>query len=80
MVSFSLYLIHEPVLGVLHHTLHDLLPPAAICTISLAAAIPAAWLFYLGAELPVHRLARRIGRAQRPRRTTPARRWWAPGM
>jgi peptidoglycan/LPS O-acetylase OafA/YrhL len=80
MVSFSLYLIHEPVLGVLHHTLHGLLSPAAICTISLAAAVPAAWLFYLGVERPVHRLARRIGHAQRSRRTTPARRWWAAGM
>ena len=69
-VSFSLYLIHEPVLAALHHTLHGLLPATAICAISLAAALPAAWLFYVGAERPVHGFARRVGRAFQGRQAT----------
>ncbi|WP_140885663.1 acyltransferase family protein [Muricoccus nepalensis] len=47
-VSFSLYLVHEPLLAALHHGLHDALAPARIAALSLAAALPAAWLFFLG--------------------------------
>lgn len=61
-VSFSLYLTHELVLVTLHHGLHERLPPLAICALSLAAALPAAWLFYVAAEDPAQRLARLIGR------------------
>jgi peptidoglycan/LPS O-acetylase OafA/YrhL len=64
-VSFSLYLIHEPVLATLHHLLHGRLPAPEIAAISMAAALPAAWLFHAAVERPVHRLARMIGHATR---------------
>lgn len=59
-VSFSLYLIHEPVLAALHHSLHGRISTAVIFALSVAAALPAAWLFYAGVERPAHRLARFI--------------------
>jgi peptidoglycan/LPS O-acetylase OafA/YrhL len=65
-ISFSLYLIHEPVLALLFNGLHDRLPPAAICALSLTAALPAAYVFYLLVERPTHRLARLIGRRRLP--------------
>ena len=68
-ISFSLYLIHVPVLALLFNGLHDRLPPAAICALSIAVALPAAYLFYLFVERPAHRLARLIGR----KRLLPAR-------
>ena len=64
-ISFSLYLIHVPVLALLFNGLHDRLPPAAICALSIAAAFPAAHIFYRLAEEPTHRLARLIGQRGR---------------
>jgi peptidoglycan/LPS O-acetylase OafA/YrhL len=71
--SFSLYLVHVPVLAALHHTLHARLPAPAIALMALAAALPAAWLFYLAVERPVQRLARAIGQATQANLPRPAR-------
>jgi len=61
-VSFSLYLVHVPVLAALNHGLHDRLSATAICAIGIATSLPAAWLFHKTIELPAHWLARRLGR------------------
>lgn len=65
-VSFSLYLIHEPIVvsfGVaLPANLAWVVPLAAIPT-----ALAASWLFYKAVESPAHRLAKRVARANRPR-------------
>ena len=61
-ISFSLYLIHVPVVVALQHGLHRQLPPAAIWAIGIAASLLAACLFYWMIERPAHRLARRVDR------------------
>ena len=61
-LSFSLYLVHIPVLAALQHGLHGRLPPAAISAIGVLASLAAAWVFYRAAERPAHRLARRVER------------------
>ncbi|MFJ6653512.1 acyltransferase family protein [Microbacterium sp. NPDC091313] len=64
-LSFSLYLIHEPIVvsfGVsMPANMTWLVPVLAIPT-SLAVS----WLFYRWVEAPAHRLAKRVGRATRP--------------
>ena len=60
-VSFSLYLVHVPILAALHHGLHDVMPTVAIFVISVVASVPAAWLMYVAVERPTHRLARTVG-------------------
>jgi len=57
-VSFSLYLIHLPVLLVFSHALVDTLPPLVIIPISVATALIAAHLFMLGVERPALKLGR----------------------
>ena len=59
-VSFSLYLVHVPLLVGLSHALHDVMPKSAITGLAVVLAIPAAWVLYLAAERPAQRLARRI--------------------
>ena len=61
-VSFSLYLVHVPVLAALQHGLHDRLPAAAIVAIGILVSPLAAWVFYQAVERPAHRLARRVDR------------------
>ena len=61
-VSFSLYLVHLPVLAALQHGLHGRLPVAAICGIGVLTSLAAAWVFYRAVERPAHRLARRVER------------------
>ncbi len=61
-ISFSLYLIHVPVVVALQHGLHRQLPPAAIWATGIAASLLAACLFYWMIERPAHRLARRVDR------------------
>ena len=61
-VSFSLYLVHIPVLAALQHGLHGRLSPAAICAVGVLASLLAAWVFYRTVERPAHRLARRVER------------------
>ncbi len=61
-VSFSLYLVHIPVLAALQHGLHGRLPSAVIWGIGVLASLLAAWVFYRVVERPAHRLARRVER------------------
>lgn len=71
-VSFSLYLVHLPVLAFCFHTLHGRLPVAAICALSIAAAFPAAHAFYAFVEQPAQRLARLAGQGGRLAMLRPA--------
>ena len=57
-VSFSLYLVHVPLLNAAFHLLHATLPVPAIAASAIAASLPAAWLFYRVVEAPAHRMAR----------------------
>jgi peptidoglycan/LPS O-acetylase OafA/YrhL len=71
-ISFSLYLVHAPVLVACLHALHGAWPPAAILAFGLAAAMLVAVAFNLLVEAPSRRLARRVerrlaDRAWRPR-------------
>ena len=61
-VSFSLYLVHVPVLAAVQHGLHDRLPPAALWGIGILCSLLAAWVFCRVVERPAHRLARRVDR------------------
>ena len=61
MISFSLYLVHEPVLLIfIYLTRAD---PVAIA-VGLALCFPVAQLFYWAIEKPSHRFARRFSRAK----------------
>jgi peptidoglycan/LPS O-acetylase OafA/YrhL len=57
-VSFSLYLIHMPVMVVFLSTLHGHAPVWMIALAGAAAALPAASLLHRFAEIPSRRLAR----------------------
>lgn len=74
LVSFSLYLVHEPVVtstALLLGTQNPLVVLALAGPVSLALA----FLFYRGVERPAHRLARAVGeRAQMLRATSRTRR------
>jgi peptidoglycan/LPS O-acetylase OafA/YrhL len=59
-VSFSLYLIHMPVLGALLHGLGGVLPPWAALLLGLPLALLAAQGFHALVEAPAQRLSRRI--------------------
>lgn len=59
-VSFSLYLVHLPVLAALQHGLHGRLRVAAIWGIGVLTSLAAAWVFYRAVERPAHRLAQRV--------------------
>jgi peptidoglycan/LPS O-acetylase OafA/YrhL len=61
-VSFSLYLIHLPVLLALANALHEALPPVVVACLALVLSLPAAWLMHRLIERPSHALARRFGR------------------
>ena len=59
-VSFSLYLIHVPIIAALHHGLHDQFPVGGISVIAFAASLTSAWLFHRAIERPAHALARTL--------------------
>ena len=61
-ISFSLYLVHVPVLVALQHGLHRRLSSTAIWVLGVLASLLAAWVFYRAVERPAHRLARRVER------------------
>ena len=65
--SFSLYLVHMPVLAFAAHATQGWLSPwTALCLGALASPVVAV-LFYAAVEVPSHRLSRRVGRrGQRP--------------
>lgn len=60
-VSFSLYLVHVPVLVACVHALHDSLPLPAVTAIAVVLSLLAAWAMRELAEAPAQRLSRRIG-------------------
>ena len=66
--SFSLYLMHVPVLTTLVFALGDALWWVA-ALVGVPASLLAGWAFHRAVERPSHRLARRTGRAV-ARRTT----------
>lgn len=61
-ISFSLYLVHVPLLAALQHGLRHRVPSEAICALGVSVSLPAAWLFYEAIERPAHRLARYVDR------------------
>ncbi|KQP97467.1 MULTISPECIES: acyltransferase family protein [unclassified Rathayibacter] len=69
MISFSLYLIHEPIVVAVGVALGPDLSFLAI-VIALPLSLAAGWAFYRAVEYPSHRLARRVGRAVSDRAAT----------
>jgi len=59
-VSFSLYLVHMPLLLAATHLLRDQDVPEVAALIAVALSLPAAALICRWVERPAHRLARRI--------------------
>lgn len=59
-ISFSLYLIHMPLLAATNHLLRDQRVPELAALIAVALSFPAAALMYRWVEMPAHRLARRL--------------------
>ena len=59
-ISFSLYLVHVPLLNAVAHMLHDRLPLPAVAALSIFGALPLAWAFYIAVERPAHNLARLV--------------------
>lgn len=68
-VSFSLYLIHMPLLLALTHLLRDSNVPVLVALLTVFLSLPAAALMHRWVEQPAHRLARRI---HSPAARTPA--------
>ncbi|WP_149539057.1 acyltransferase family protein [Siccirubricoccus phaeus] len=59
-VSFSLYLVHMPLLLMLVHLLWGRLPPLAVAGLAIGLSLPAAAAMYRWVEQPSHRMARRL--------------------
>jgi peptidoglycan/LPS O-acetylase OafA/YrhL len=59
-ISFSLYLVHVPVLASVAFVLGDENWPL-VAGIAIPASFAIAWLFHVAVETPSHRLARRAG-------------------
>lgn len=59
-ISFSLYLVHVPVILAAFHLFHAWHSPTVIGEAAIICTLPVAWLFYLLVERPSHRLARAI--------------------
>ena len=66
-VSFSLYLVHLPVLAAVVHLLHGRAPLPVVVGFGMVLALPAAALLHRAAEQPAHRLARRVAARGRRR-------------
>lgn len=56
-ISFSLYLVHEPIMKAVGFTYPG---SVAALLVAVVIAVAVAQAFYLGAERPIHRLARRM--------------------
>jgi peptidoglycan/LPS O-acetylase OafA/YrhL len=67
-LSFSLYLVHVPVLLATWHLSHDLLPAWATVALGIALALVGAAAFRFCAEDPARRVAQRLGVLIRTRR------------
>jgi peptidoglycan/LPS O-acetylase OafA/YrhL len=78
LVSYSLYLIHEPMLGLLGHSLNAFFPTFpylgvyALCLVAWFIIVGVAYLFYRFIELPSIALGKRVIELRRKRiATTP---------
>ncbi len=60
-VSFSLYLVHMPVLAAAVHITHGRLSPWAALAIAVPVSLAVAAGFHTWVEAPAHRLSRRVG-------------------
>nr|WP_176952807.1 acyltransferase family protein [Belnapia rosea] len=69
-MSYSLYLIHVPVMLAVAHALHGAIGPLAITALGVVLAFPLAWALYVGAERPALALSRLIGTCIRPATAT----------
>jgi peptidoglycan/LPS O-acetylase OafA/YrhL len=69
-ISFSLYLVHVPVLVTLAFALGDGMW-WLVGLVGVPASLALAWAFYFGIERTTHRLARRVGAATVRRRLGP---------
>ena len=73
LISFSLYLVHEPVVISMAHLFGDQnLRIAAL--VSVVLSIPLSWVFFKIVEIPSHKLSRRVGdfvRARTKKRPQP---------
>ena len=63
--SFSLYLVHEPILVTLGFALPGISVPVALA-LGLPTSLIVAHLFFVAVERPSHRLARLVGRRMAP--------------
>lgn len=61
MISFSLYLVHEPIVVALAFLLGPGSGPLLV-TLAVPVSLLAGWLFYRVVELPAHHASRRFGR------------------
>jgi peptidoglycan/LPS O-acetylase OafA/YrhL len=59
-ISFSLYLIHMPVLLALTHLLRDWMGPVLVAMMAILLSLPLAALMHRAVEQPAHQLARRL--------------------
>jgi peptidoglycan/LPS O-acetylase OafA/YrhL len=70
-VSYSLYLIHLPVLFAAMHLSYGLLDPLAAVALTIAISLGAAEIMYRLVEAPSLRLSRNIGRIRAPSEAVP---------
>ena len=66
-VSFSLYLIHLPLLAALVQALGGVVSQSVAVALGMVLSLPAAALLHRGVERPAHRLAKRIAAWRQPR-------------
>ncbi|MCO6419516.1 acyltransferase family protein, partial [Siccirubricoccus sp. KC 17139] len=59
-ISYSLYLVHMPLLLALVHLLHGRVAPGVVAGLAIAGSLPAAAAMHRWVEQPSHRLARRL--------------------
>jgi peptidoglycan/LPS O-acetylase OafA/YrhL len=65
-VSYSLYLVHVPIILIAVHLLHDVVPYSFIALIAILAALIFSELFYRAIERPTHKLGRYLARSKTP--------------
>ena len=77
-ISFSLYLVHLPIIAALQHRLHAELNVWTIFALAVPAALGGAALFYVAVERPSRWLARWVVRKIEPRTSSEEVRSFAP--
>ena len=61
-ISYSLYLVHLPIVYLVYNRLNGYEPPAAVCIAALAASLLTATAVNRWIEAPAHRLGRRLAK------------------